>query len=115
MVLLVSCLFFFFNDTATTEIYTLSLHDALPISGKINYKATRPDPRAARLFTTLLRRGGRRRGSGPRGRRQGHRRPILPQRRSEEHTSELQSRQYLVCRLLLEKKKKDKITARTST
>src|SRR5215510_16437529 len=71
--------FFFFNDTATTEIYTLSLHDALPISGD-----RRPHRRQPRL-PTLLRRGPR---------------------RSEEHTSELQSRGHLVCRLLLEKKKK---------
>src|SRR3712207_8599026 len=73
--------YFFFNDSATTEIYTLSLHDALPIS-----------------------RGSRR--SSARGSR---RRPAASARasssRSEEHTSELQSRQYLVCRLLLEKKK----------
>src|SRR3712207_7156780 len=85
--------FFFFNDTATTEIYTLSLHDALPISSA---------PRASSSSTTI--------------------RPTLPvapvtrilipvgyteswPTRSEEHTSELQSRQYLVCRLLLEKKK----------
>src|SRR5687767_15309052 len=70
---------FFFNDTATTEIYTLSLHDALPISAH-----------SIRLL-----------------------RPVKPSRfghwsrkRSEEHTSELQSLAYLVCRLLLEKKKK---------
>src|SRR3712207_8972069 len=82
--------FFFFNDTATTEIYTLSLHDALPILDL---------PRVAVLHTwrytqddgwtryTLDRMG-------------------MPYTyRSEEHTSELQSRQYLVCRLLLEKKK----------
>src|SRR3712207_7891228 len=87
-------LFFFFNDTATTEIYTLSLHDALPIS----------DP-------ALLRPGQ------PAVLRAGAKRPVLsrvvpldqqpraPGHRSEEHTSELQSRQYLVCRLLLEKKK----------
>src|SRR2546422_6305758 len=72
-------LFFFFNDTATTEIYTLSLHDALPISA-------RPEARAA-----------------PSG--QDHRvRYKFFFRRSEEHTSELQSRLHLVCRLLLEKK-----------
>src|SRR6185295_20322634 len=71
-------LFFFFNDTATTEIYTLSLHDALPIH--------------AHLF---------RRGHGDGGRHVAR----AGARRSEEHTSELQSRQYLVCRLLLEKKK----------
>src|ERR1041384_8795861 len=71
------CLFFFFNDTATTEIYTLSLHDALPISSS------------------------RRRGWRARGRR----RPARAWR-SEEHTSELQSLAYLVCRLLLEKTQK---------
>src|SRR3712207_9106357 len=92
--------FFFFNDTATTEIYTLSLHDALPIC----------DPRMI-----------------PRPQHLGDRAPFpchwsgivrifekplvealflsAGGRRSEEHTSELQSRQYLVCRLLLEKKK----------
>src|SRR6185295_20246652 len=70
--------FFFFNDTATTEIYTLSLHDALPISHRAMSFAvlrTPPEPLPS------------------------------PAGRSEEHTSELQSRQYLVCRLLLEKKK----------
>src|SRR6266511_6142853 len=75
-------LFFFFNDTATTEIYTLSLHDALPIS--------RSWPRSR----------------GPRP-RTGKPRP----RRSEEHTSELQSRENLVCRLLLEKKQKNILNA----
>src|SRR2546430_12032284 len=71
--------FFFFNDTATTEIYTLSLHDALPIS----------EDRAVRR---------------PQG---GCRRPAPgADIRSEEHTSELQSQSNLVCRLLLEKKKK---------
>src|SRR2546422_11329266 len=86
--------FFFFNDTATTEIYTLSLHDALPIY------SPQARGRCERLFGTW----------------QGR----LPQEfrlrsittvenaneRSEEHTSELQSRLHLVCRLLLEKKKK---------
>src|SRR5216684_8600366 len=72
------CLFFFFNDTATTEIYTLSLHDALPISPPGS-----PQPWPA--------------GTCPRS------------ARSEEHTSELQSRLHLVCRLLLEKKKKTQI------
>src|SRR2546429_6219343 len=77
--------FFFFNDTATTEIYTLSLHDALPIFSE------REDPHP--------------RVSGCPGER--HRRQLLrrSQFRSEEHTSELQSRLHLVCRLLLEKKK----------
>src|SRR5215203_2481520 len=79
---------FFFNETATTEIYTLSLHDALPISG-------RRRPRA----------GGHRRSV--RSSKAGSTRRASP--RSEEHTSELQSRQYLVCRLLLDKKKKNKI------
>src|SRR5258707_15577355 len=79
-------IFFFFNDTATTEIYTLSLHDALPISTSMAPVAEPDrDPAAVRRL------------AGPRRRRR---------RRSEEHTSELQSRQYLVCRLLLEKKKK---------
>src|SRR3712207_7042212 len=92
---------FFFNDTATTEIYTLSLHDALPIyagpralgvdqashayddagCGDVRKRSTKLKPAAAkRMIVCLL-------------------------NRSEEHTSELQSRQYLVCRLLLEKKK----------
>src|SRR6266513_5746458 len=69
--------FFFFNDAATTEIYTLSLHDALPIC--LIHHTRRPGPRT----------------------REHH----LADRRSEEHTSELQSRFDLVCRLLLEKKK----------
>src|SRR5688572_31097750 len=80
--------FFFFNDTATTEIYTLSLHDALPISRLQECERQVEDP--------LL---------GPDQRRDLlhgiHRDP-----RSEEHTSELQSQSNLVCRLLLEKKKK---------
>src|SRR3712207_7082171 len=100
-------LFFFFNDTATTEIYPLSLHDALPISslGAELGPALRPVPRRARRSLRLA--GDRYRLRGPRlfvplsaatpGARGA---------RSEEHTSELQSRQYLVCRLLLEKKKK---------
>src|SRR5687767_15307747 len=80
-------LLFFFNDTATTEIYTLSLHDALPISQR-----------------QVLGGDGDARGRGG-GRRQG-RQLRLHVDRSEEHTSELQSLAYLVCRLLLEKKKK---------
>src|SRR2546430_3719500 len=76
--------FFFFNDTATTEIYTLSLHDALPIF------------RVRRVLTgELLDQPHRHLGRDPLA------------RRSEEHTSELQSQSNLVCRLLLEKKKKD--------
>src|SRR3712207_8609704 len=97
--------FVFFNDTATTEIYTLSLHDALPIwasdlsrvcssgpatmwsrpsAGRTAFDTARPHNSAGSSGSRMLRRPGR----------------------SEEHTSELQSRQYLVCRLLLEKKKK---------
>src|SRR3712207_7802059 len=81
---------FFFNDTATTEIYTLSLHDALPI-----------------CMVRLLPQGHRHRRPQPAGGRDpGQRRGAAHGGiRSEEHTSELQSRQYLVCRLLLEKKK----------
>src|SRR5689334_23928590 len=83
------CFFFFFNDTATTEIYTLSLHDALPISGEGL------------------------RGAGARGAGAVYRIASIGERRdarmrSEEHTSELQSQFHLVCRLLLEKKKKKK-------
>src|SRR3712207_9247871 len=96
-----SDVFFFFNDTATTEIYTLSLHDALPIS------SARRLPAAADVNPTRPR--------GFRGSDPVHnavsmfrlRNIVLlwiGRKRSEEHTSELQSRQYLVCRLLLEKK-----------
>src|SRR3712207_7751329 len=100
---------FFFNDTATTEIYTLSLHDALPISGKPRARAG--GVRAGRRVRCTPRGGGggrrglrARRAGGPcRGGGRWARR--CPGSRSEEHTSELQSRQYLVCRLLLEKKK----------
>src|SRR5256885_16081767 len=79
--LLLSCFFFFFfNDTATTEIYTLSLHDALPISSPLASRwPTMPSPWFAIMESFY---------------------------RSEEHTSELQSPCNLVCRLLLEKKKK---------
>src|SRR5262249_62118720 len=83
---------FFFNDTATTEIYTLSLHDALPIYGDDHDAAARDERH--------------RRGAGPEGEgRLAARRDDL-RLRSEEHTSELQSLTNLVCRLLLEKKKK---------
>src|SRR3712207_8174482 len=86
---------FFFNDTATTEIYTLSLHDALPIS---LVGAVRPaaHPAARRVAAQ---------GAADRTRaRADLRARWRVGARSEEHTSELQSRQYLVCRLLLEKK-----------
>src|SRR5699024_12694837 len=72
---------FFFNDTATTEIYTLSLHDALPISENVDFAELCRECNVKFVGTT-------------------------PEARSEEHTSELQSRFDLVCRLLLEKKKK---------
>src|SRR2546425_10315341 len=86
------CVFFFFNDTATTEIYTLSLHDALPIwrrpssssAGARNGRAVKERPGGSCAAPT---RSAQWRGT-----------------RSEEHTSELQSLAYLVCRLLLEKK-----------
>src|SRR3712207_8436693 len=83
---------FFFNDTATTEIYTLSLHDALPILAAGNavvFKPSEHTPAVGAWLAAAWRAAV----------------PDAPDR-SEEHTSELQSRQYLVCRLLLEKKKK---------
>src|SRR3712207_8514956 len=87
---------FFFNDTATTEIYTLSLHDALPIS--FACCSTAAPTRTSRCSSA--RRAGQDRSPPD----HAARRPSTALR-SEEHTSELQSRQYLVCRLLLEKKK----------
>src|SRR5689334_23800952 len=85
------CYFFFFNDTATTEIYTLSLHDALPIlasrqkDGERNTRISTPSRTSPGLSVIISARFAT---------------------RSEEHTSELQSQFHLVCRLLLEKKKK---------
>src|SRR2546425_8947999 len=88
--------FFFFNDTATTEIYTLSLHDALPISWSrrrssslrhswsFNLPFARVQSNSSQTVRAIS---------------------VIPKPRSEEHTSELQSLAYLVCRLLLEKKK----------
>src|SRR2546430_8274040 len=92
--------FFFFNDTATTEIYTLSLHDALPISGAASRLGARGNQRRAGRSA----RGGRPRASA----RQLAAGLRVSPGRSEEHTSELQSQSNLVCRLLLEKKKKKK-------
>src|SRR5439155_19408097 len=92
-------LFFFFKDTATTEIYTLSLHDALPILGRW----------AVREGGARGHEGGAARDRGRPARRPQGRAGRPRSRRSEEHTSELQSRGHLVCRLLLEKKKKDEI------
>src|SRR3712207_7792914 len=99
--MLCASLFFFFNDTATTEIYTLSLHDALPISscGALAWRSTSPG--RARTFTT---RPSPSTGTCSTGRSSSSA-SSSSAGRSEEHTSELQSRQYLVCRLLLEKKK----------
>src|SRR3712207_8701638 len=90
----------FFNDTATTEIYTLSLHDALPICPASCGPSSRaPGPSRPCARTTSARRcGASSTTCGPS--------PCGWPSRSEEHTSELQSRQYLVCRLLLEKKTK---------
>src|SRR2546430_9213008 len=82
--------FFFFNDTATTEIYTLSLHDALPISVRPSPVCTSSNTNS-RPFSSHSRRSARRNSGAT--------------TRSEEHTSELQSQSNLVCRLLLEKKK----------
>src|SRR2546430_14953454 len=76
-------LFFFFNDTATTEIYTLSLHDALPICLDVVVRRHRANGDFVALLTNVAK----------------------IRNRSEEHTSELQSQSNLVCRLLLEKKK----------
>src|SRR3712207_7042551 len=105
-----SFLFFFFNDTATTEIYTLSLHDALPIfglgylfmlailwsfRGANAHKAHRGFRYAQIVSSATMALG------------HGMQDAQKTMGRSEEHTSELQSRQYLVCRLLLEKKKND--------
>src|SRR5258705_10418266 len=84
-------LFFFFNDTAPTEIYPLSLHDALPIWPGAHVLLRRPSVRVRPAHLVLARRRGRS--------DQQHDR----QARSEEHTSELQSLRHLVCRLLLEK------------
>src|SRR3712207_7362057 len=92
--MLCTVLSFFFNDTPTTEIYTLSLHDALPISTTIL---------AQQHFGTFAERLRDQPFEIEHVSR--FRAPAEQRDRSEEHTSELQSRQYLVCRLLLEKKK----------
>src|SRR5690349_24192597 len=109
MPLYLFCLFFFFYDPATTEIYTLSLHDALPICGIADSGSVmRPGfwttmavvvPRRARILGRPCAIFG----------------PWSYLGRSEEHTSELQSRRDLVCRLLLEKKKKRPNTSARTT
>src|SRR2546430_12327855 len=91
--------FFFFNDTATTEIYTLSLHDALPILCSGQSCASRTGSVRGRLALAVT----------DRAYNLAYRRS----QRSEEHTSELQSQSNLVCRLLLEKKKKQILTSST--
>src|SRR3712207_7830524 len=98
---------FFFNDTATTEIYTLSLHDALPIyalrlsvPSNIAEGYERDTPKERIRFLRIAK------GLCGELKTQFY---IGMEARSEEHTSELQSRQYLVCRLLLEKKKQQEI------
>src|SRR3712207_8763427 len=95
-------LYFFFNDPATTEIYTLSLHDALPIchAGPGEDRALAKD----RLTRPVLRFGEPGLWSGRACPALGATDAATRSMRSEEHTSELQSRQYLVCRLLLPKK-----------
>src|SRR5688572_32985665 len=99
--------FFFFNDPATTEIYTLSLHDALPIWDDLQVIAGR-DHRARRVLERLRHVGN------ALGIARVQPVPALDAERSEEHTSELQSQSNLVCRLLLEKKNKNIKTLHTS-
>src|SRR3712207_7206673 len=102
---------FFFNDTATTEIYTLSLHDALPISASCaNRKGT---SRSTARRTRARQSASASHAPRPRPSVRPRSARFPCRRRSEEHTSELQSRQYLVCRLLLEKKKKTRALAIT--
>src|SRR5437763_10045993 len=89
MVCFLLAFLFFFNDAATTEIYTLSLHDALPIFLRATVRCA-PERNISSVCTRVRVSAGK-----------------APVRRSEEHTSELQSPMYLVCRLLLEKKKEN--------
>src|SRR3712207_7295676 len=95
---------FFVNDTATTEIYTLSLHDALPIFRR----GLGPEQQLDWVAAQPQREEDDDRDGEQRGRDLDQSaKDVGAHVRSEEHTSELQSRQYLVCRLLLEKKKKE--------
>src|SRR3712207_8561427 len=98
----------FFNDTATTEIYTLSLHDALPIYRQSASWSPRLVPASAWTSSTTAARK-----PPKKARASGWESSSARLSRSEEHTSELQSRQYLVCRLLLEKKKHEPNARRT--
>src|SRR3712207_8161919 len=101
--------FIFFNDTATTEIYTLSRHDALPIYSRAR-RGRGPLQRDAEVGLDCPRqRNHPREEIGGRRRRAVSRRGLY-RVRTEEHTSELQSRQYLVCRLLLGKKHNSIVT-----
>src|SRR5439155_23490117 len=110
IILCISVSFYFLTDTATTEIYTLSLHDALPICNWRQRSGGAVAPPAdlgahpCQLTGTSCRRRSRCSRAGP----LSHCRSAWSPARSEEHTSELQSRGHLVCRLLLEKKKKKK-------
>src|SRR5689334_24203488 len=99
-------IFFFFNETATTEIYTLSLHDALPIYELSPFQPFTPMRSPIVWLTVQII------GTGS-----GHLNfcPYNPRKRSEEHTSELQSQFQLVCRLLLEKKKKTRSWSQKSS
>src|SRR5205823_14504886 len=106
-----SCFDFFFHASATSELYTLSLHDALPIFGGV-LGFLEPHLRAQQVHRAddagaLLRFRDRRVLLDAHALALGDVEELLLAQRSEEHTSELQSLAYLVCRLLLEKKKKD--------
>src|SRR5438034_10833176 len=97
--ILLSCSLFFFNDAATTEIYTLSLHDALPICARIWPETIVDFDQGLNKAISKIREALGDSAENPR---------FIETVRSEEHTSELQSHSDLVCRLLLEKKKKKK-------
>src|SRR3712207_7775017 len=104
--------FFFFNDTATTEIYTLSLHDALPIlHGRAGAETRLKAPYAGAAGSAGIRACRSPSASAGPGRTSTGR----ARSRLEEHTAELPSRQYLVCRLLLEKKKKANVIGKCIT
>src|SRR3712207_8043673 len=107
-------LLFFFNDTATTEIYTLSLHDALPISAALGICPLGPPPLGTVCALALIP-GMIISTTKPKSPIPYSNFLILISLRSEEHTSELQSRQYLVCRLLLEKKTYNKYRLSNTT
>src|SRR5690606_41826774 len=105
-----SSIIFHYNETATTQIYTLSLHDALPILARFSRSAPTPSSAVASMVShsmvsSLVRIDPIRFQSPSNGYSSPHL-IAYSRTRSEEHTSELQSRENLVCRLLLEKKKK---------